>query len=61
MKDTPAVMPHLHLAVQSGSTRVLKKMNRNYIHEEYLDVVSPSHSYSGLALSADIIVGFPGD
>ena len=38
MAEVPAVMPHLHLAVQSGSTRVLKAMNRSYTREEYLDL-----------------------
>ena len=62
MAETPAVMPHLHLAVQSGSTRVLKAMNRSYTREEYLDLVKRLRAaMPGLALSTDIIVGFPGE
>lgn len=60
MAETPAVMPHLHLAVQSGSTRVLKKMNRRYTREQYLDLVKRLRAkMPDLALSTDIIVGFP--
>lgn len=62
MAETPAVMPHLHLAVQSGSTRVLRAMNRSYTHEEYLELVGRLRAaMPGLALSTDIIVGFPGE
>ena len=62
MAETPAVMPHLHLAVQSGSTRVLKAMNRSYTRKEYLDLVKRLRAaMPGLALSTDIIVGFPGE
>ena len=62
MAEVPAVMPHLHLAVQSGSTRVLKAMNRKYTREGYLDLVSRLRdAMPGLALSTDIIVGFPGE
>ena len=62
MAELPNVMPHLHLAVQSGSTRVLKAMNRSYTREGYLDLVGRLHAaMPGLALSTDIIVGFPGE
>ncbi len=62
MADTPAVMPHLHLAVQSGSTRILRAMNRSYTREEYLALVARLRAaMPDLALSTDIIVGFPGE
>ena len=62
MAETPAVMPHLHLAVQSGSTRVLKAMNRRYTREGYLELVGRLRAaMPDLALSTDIIVGFPGE
>ena len=62
MAELPNVMPHLHLAVQSGSTRVLKAMNRRYTREAYLELVGRLRAaMPGLALSTDIIVGFPGE
>lgn len=62
MVQTPCVMPHLHLAVQSGSTRVLKAMNRKYTREQYLDLVGRLRAaMPDIALSTDIIVGFPGE
>ncbi len=62
MAETEAVMPHLHLAVQSGSTRVLKAMNRSYTRDGYLDLVRRLRAaMPDLALSTDIIVGFPGE
>ena len=62
MAETPAVMPHLHLAVQSGSTRVLRAMNRRYTREGYLELVGRLRAaMPSLALSTDIIVGFPGE
>lgn len=62
MAETPAVMPHLHLAVQSGSTRILRAMNRSYTREEYLDLAARIRAaMPGLAFSTDLIVGFPGE
>ena len=62
MAEVDAVMPQLHLAVQSGSTRVLKEMNRRYTREDYLRLVDAVRSrIPGIALSTDIIVGFPGE
>lgn len=62
MAETPAVMPQLHLAVQSGSTNVLKKMNRHYSREDYLQLVDDIRvAMPDIALSTDIIVGFPGE
>ena len=60
--EVPAVMPHLHLAVQSGSTRILKLMNRRYTREDYLDLVQRVRErVPHIALTTDIIVGFPGE
>ncbi|MBQ6395854.1 MAG: radical SAM protein, partial [Atopobiaceae bacterium] len=54
--------PHLHLAVQSGSSRILKAMNRKYTREEYIELANRIKSaMPGIALSTDIIVGFPGE
>ena len=62
MAETPAVMPQLHLAVQSGSTRILKEMNRRYTREDYLGLVDHIRNrMPDIALSTDIIVGFPGE
>ena len=62
MAETECVMPHLHLAVQSGSTRLLKAMNRKYTRDQYLALVRRlRESMPDLALSTDIIVGFPGE
>lgn len=62
MAEVPAVMPQLHLAVQSGSNRILKLMNRRYTREHYLDLIGRVRDrIPGIALSTDIIVGFPGE
>ncbi|MDO5710081.1 MAG: tRNA (N6-isopentenyl adenosine(37)-C2)-methylthiotransferase MiaB, partial [Coriobacteriales bacterium] len=56
------VMPQLHLAVQSGSSRILKAMHRSYSREEYLELVKRLRAtIPDIALSTDIIVGFPGE
>ena len=55
-------MPHLHLPVQSGSNKILKKMNRKYTKEEYLEKVEKlRQSVPGISLTTDIIVAFPGE
>jgi len=62
MAETPAVCEHVHLPVQSGSSRTLKRMLRRYDRAGYLDVVAALRaSVPGIALSTDIIVGFPGE
>jgi tRNA-2-methylthio-N6-dimethylallyladenosine synthase len=54
--------PHFHLPVQSGSTRILKKMNRKYTIETYLAKVEALQKICpGIAITTDIIVGFPGE
>jgi tRNA-2-methylthio-N6-dimethylallyladenosine synthase len=56
------ICPYLHLPVQSGSDTVLRRMGRGYTREEYLDLVSQLRAArAALALSTDIIVGFPGE
>jgi len=62
MKETERTCHQLHLPLQSGSTSVLKKMNRKYTKEEYLDKVSFLRELMPeISLSTDIIVGFPGE
>ena len=56
------ICPYLHLPVQSGSDTVLRRMGRGYTREEYLNLVGQLRTArTGLALSSDIIVGFPGE
>lgn len=53
---------HLHLSIQSGSTNVLKLMNRRYSKDEYLEIVKAIREYDELfGITTDIIVGFPGE
>jgi tRNA-2-methylthio-N6-dimethylallyladenosine synthase len=62
MRDLPKVCRHLHLPVQSGSTRVLQAMRRRHTREEYLDLVCQlRETMPDIALSTDMIVGFPGE
>jgi tRNA-2-methylthio-N6-dimethylallyladenosine synthase len=58
----PKVCKHLHLPVQSGSTRVLSAMRRRHTREEYLELVDRiREAIPGVTLSTDMIVGFPGE
>ncbi len=62
MRDLPAVCRHLHLPVQSGSTRVLAAMRRRHTREHYLELVASLRAaMPDIALSTDMIVGFPGE
>ena len=62
MKHSKKICKHLHLPLQSGSTRILEKMNRRYTKESYLALVDKlRNEIPDLALTTDIIVGFPGE
>ena len=62
MRDLPKVCRHLHLPVQSGSTRVLGAMRRRHTRDDYLAlVVGLRSAMPDIALSTDMIVGFPGE
>ncbi|MFN8572819.1 MAG: tRNA (N6-isopentenyl adenosine(37)-C2)-methylthiotransferase MiaB [Gemmatimonadaceae bacterium] len=62
MAEVSAFCEHVHLPMQSGSSRVLKRMLRRYSREEYLSCVGRlREAIPGLALTTDIIVGFPGE
>ena len=62
VRDLPRVCKHMHLPVQSGSSRVLKAMRRRYSREEYLELVARIRTAIPAAtLSTDMIVGFPGE
>src|SRR5437773_6705535 len=57
----PKVAEHIHLPLQSGSNRILKAMHRAYTAEKYVDLVRRiRHAGEGMAITTDIIVGFPG-
>ncbi|HYZ93423.1 MAG TPA: tRNA (N6-isopentenyl adenosine(37)-C2)-methylthiotransferase MiaB [Actinomycetota bacterium] len=62
MAECASVCEHLHFPVQSGSDSVLKRMKRAYSRTSYLDKVAMAREYiSGLSITTDIIVGFPGE
>src|SRR5205807_1238005 len=62
MAHLPKICRHLHLPVQSGSTRVLEAMRRRYTRESYLELVARIRAtLPDVALSTDMIVGFPGE
>ena len=62
MKECEKVCEHIHLPVQAGSTRVLSMMNRKYSREHYLNLIEKlREAIPDIAISTDIIVGFPGE
>jgi tRNA-2-methylthio-N6-dimethylallyladenosine synthase len=62
MAETKAVCEHVHLPMQSGSTRVLRRMLRRYTREGYFECVEKLRAaIPGLSLTTDVIVGFPGE
>lgn len=62
MASSEKICKHLHLPVQSGSTRILKKMNRHYTKESYLELTEKiKKAVPDISLTTDIIVGFPSE
>ncbi len=62
IRDVPKVVEHLHLPLQSGSDRVLERMNRGYTRTRYLELIAEiRETVPDIALSTDLIVGFPGE
>lgn len=62
LRDLPRLCPYLHLPFQSGADRILASMRRGYTRAEYLDTVaSLRDAVPDLALSTDVIVGYPGE
>ncbi len=62
LASNPKVCGHIHLPVQSGSTKILHKMNRRYTKEDYLKLVGKiKQAVPDIAITTDIIVGFPGE
>ncbi|MBN1932119.1 MAG: tRNA (N6-isopentenyl adenosine(37)-C2)-methylthiotransferase MiaB [Desulfobacterales bacterium] len=61
-KDIEKLCKHIHLPIQTGSNRILKKMNRKYTRESYLQKIERlRHICPDIAITSDIIVGFPGE
>ncbi|HEY8500874.1 MAG TPA: tRNA (N6-isopentenyl adenosine(37)-C2)-methylthiotransferase MiaB, partial [Clostridia bacterium] len=62
MKELPKLCEHIHLPFQSGSSRILKEMNRKYTKEHYLNLIDKVRAaIPDIAFTTDIIVGFPGE
>jgi tRNA-2-methylthio-N6-dimethylallyladenosine synthase len=61
-RDLPSVMPYVHLPAQSGSDRILGRMNRRHRRAQYLDIIARLQTArSDMGFSSDFIVGFPGE
>jgi tRNA-2-methylthio-N6-dimethylallyladenosine synthase len=62
MAETPTVMPHLHMPLQSGSDRILQAMRRSYRSDRYLGILERARkALPDVQITTDIIVGFPGE
>ena len=62
LKEIPSVCPHFHLSLQSGCDTVLKRMNRHYTMQEFLDKTAILREvFDRPAITTDVIVGFPGE
>lgn len=62
MKNSDKICRHLHLPLQSGSTKILKAMNRRYTKEQYLELAAKiRREIPDISLTTDIMVGFPGE
>ena len=62
IKSCEKVCEHLHLPLQSGSTRILQEMNRKYTKDKYLEIIKKvKQTIPGISITTDIIIGFPGE
>lgn len=61
IKDESKILRDIHVPIQSGSSKILRGMNRGYTREQYLTLAKKLRAIDGVRLSTDIIVGFPGE
>ncbi len=61
LRENDIMAKHLHIPLQSGSNKILKKMNRQYTKEEFLDKIKILKEIPNISLTTDLIVGFPGE